>query len=360
MPKSPDNDAITDLLTGQLSPLAAWRLRRRIARSPELKRELAETQSLIADLQAFRSERPLRFPPDWSRAGSADMPARKTFAMNKPAVFAATAALCLLLVTGGSAAVRYLFPPLSGLDAGNGATWSADLDFRGEAKFRDAKGVDRGTVSFDGGSTSVEFDPQGSPTGTPKTMVRTNPVSAQIKIGSETFPVSGAGRHELRTPSGVLLGTVELVPQSKGGREAWRKKYDAQNGIVEKLHCSYGARDGFGRAIGYFGDGDKRVTWEVWGENVTVQFFSVATGNRVYQAQSFPVDDAVRAEQKRELSPEIYAATVADTLPPAPTFTYRRGSEPARTAKMGEVITVQIPDGTVLRVRLVTVDSRGR
>ena len=67
---------------------------------------------------------------------------------------------------------------------------------------------------------------------------------------------------------------------------------------------NYGERDGYGQAVGYFGDRPNRVAWKLWAENVIVRFYDAKTGKQVYQAQASNVDDTIRAEQKRELSPE--------------------------------------------------------
>ena len=70
-----DAQAMTELASGRLAPLAALRLRARMARSPELAREFAETKALFTDLRKLRSERINQRPqPPQARHGLAAIP----------------------------------------------------------------------------------------------------------------------------------------------------------------------------------------------------------------------------------------------------------------------------------------------
>lgn len=186
---------MTELASGRLAPLAALRLRARMARSPELAREFAETKALFTDLRELRSERPSRFAPDWLTAdtetghplkGNASPTVWNLggFAMNRRAVIAATATLSLLCVTGGYAAVRYLYS-FDNLDAGHGRVWSADRHFTGQVKFTDADGVSRGSY---GGSATP-----GSVTMNGKTFPKeaaSPDITVTVTVDGEVFPLT--------------------------------------------------------------------------------------------------------------------------------------------------------------------------
>lgn len=343
-PRQPLSDAeiqaITDLVTGQLSPLASWRLRRRIAASPVLARELKEIEALHADLRLLQTEEVTQRPPVWgSTSATAHTVKSSSFwilggiAMNRRVVVAATAALCLLCVTGGYAAVHYLYKPFHDMDAGNGLVWHADHHFRGEVKFYDVNGTYQGSNGTDGEDNA--------------------PVSATVTVSGQSFPVFGAGRHAIEDKSGKLLGTVELVPETKEEREAWRQKHNREMGIEQQLHISYGAKDGYGQCIGFFGDEPNRITWKLSGTNVRVLFFDQSTGKQVYSGKAGPVDDAIRAEQKQSLSPESYAATVAEQVPSEPYFSWTTPDGKQHTFMTFRSYPMALPDGTKLRVEIV-------
>ncbi len=341
MSKPSDSEAITDLVTGQLSPLAAWRLRCRIARSPELARELSEAQALFDDLQTLRMVRPTCFAPGWSAANSAGRDARPTVwnlegQMKTRAVFVATAILSLALVTGGYAAMRYRYG-FDTLRVGHAGSWKAIHTFRGEVRFADTHGEYCGSFGTDGGADDQM-------------------VTATVVVNGYTFTLRGAGKHQLYAQD-AFLGTAELVPETPQEREVWREKHDRENGIVERLHISYGARDGYGQCVGFFDVVPNNISWKLRGDNVQVRFYNVATGKQVYQGTALAVDDAVRAEQKRVLPPGIYRATVALDVPVVPKFEWSIGQGAIQAREMGQEI-IPLADGTRLRAEIVRLPAK--
>lgn len=345
-PSDAEVDTITDLVAGQLSPFAAWRLRRRIQASPTLARELREAEALQADLRSLQRENVTRPAPEWETGtGTAyrfsPQPTVWTFgrvSMNRRTVLAATAAACLLCITGGYAAVRHLYDPFLDLDAGNRVTWRVkEHNFRGEVRFYSPAGESQGSVGSDGFADS--------------------PPVATVEVAGEPFVVSGAGRHELRSgATGKTVGTVELVPETTAQREAWRRSHDREMGTEQRLHMSYGARDGYGQCVGYFGDSPNRVTWKLSGSNVRVLFFDQTSGKQVYSGTAFPVNDVIRAEMKQALSPEAYTATVAPgPVPGDPHFSWVTPDGKRHEFMTFRSYPLTLPDGTKLRAEIVPI-----
>ncbi|MBC8139455.1 MAG: hypothetical protein H8F28_26555 [Fibrella sp.] len=254
--------------------------------------------------------------------------------MNRRAVLATTASLCLLCVTGGYAAVRHLYNPFADLDAGNRTTWSIkENNFRGQVRFYSEKGTFQGSVASDGYIGS--------------------PVVATVKVGEEIFVVSGVGRHTLRSKTtGKIAGSVELVAESGAEREALWQRHDRENGIEQRLSINHGAKGGYGKCVGFFGDAPNRLTWELAGSNVRVLFFDSKTGKQVYSGTAGPVNDTIRAELKQTLSPESYAASVANHVPSDPRFSWQTPDGKWRAFMTFRSFPMTLPDGTELRVEL--------
>ena len=367
MLKRPSETQITDLAAGKLSPVAAWLLRRRIARDADLSRELRETEAVFSELQTLRAETPARstFPvpsaSDRQPTGNpwrTDAPVRLAtptitlfggLVMNRRAVFTATAALCLLCVTGGYAAVRLLYPSLSGLDTGTGHVWDASFAYQGEVKFYSPDKTDRGSIGHSNSNPNAA-------------------VEATVTIDKTDYPVSGAGKHELRGKDGNLIGIVELIPETTAQREALTAKHDRENHIDEKLAMQPGAVDGYGNCIGGFGSAgiaianhivvaNKYTHWQVQGANLVINFYDAKTHKQVYQAHACDVNDQIRAEMKRTLSPESYAARVSSSVPPSPIFTWTANDTGKDTDKTERHVgygsfPMTLADGTVLRVEV--------
>lgn len=346
-PSDAERQAITDLVAGQLSPFAAWRLRRKIATSPVLSRELAEYEALYADLRSLQTEDVTRTAPKWENASIPTQHSKSSafwtfgrITMNRRTVLAATISLCLLCVSGGYAAVRYLYDPFTGMDTGDRTTWKVkEHNFRGQVKFFSAKGEFKGSVGSDGFVGS--------------------PVVATVDVGTETFVVAGEGRHELRSKtSGKIVGSVELVAETQAERNAFWKRHDHEMGIEQRLHMSYGAKDGYGQCIGYFGDEPNRVTWKLSGSNVRVLFFDEITGKQVYSGTAGPLNDAIRAEMKQTLSPESYAATVSPIpVPSDPRFSWITPDGKQHDFMTFRSYPMTLPDGTKLLVQIVPGDK---
>ena len=219
------------------------------------------------------------------------------------------------------------------MNAGNGLVWHANHAFSGQVKFYSPDGVYRGSNGTDGKEGA--------------------PVTATVVVSGQSFSVTGAGRHPLLDPSGALLGTVELVPETEAQRAAWRVEHDKQNGIEQPLRMSYGAIDGYGQCIGFFGDGASRIDWKLSGSNVRVLFVDTQTGRQVYSARTVTVNDAIRADLKQSLSPEAYAATVAATVPSEPTFTWKAQDGKEHSWKESGSDPLKLSNGINLRVKLV-------
>ena len=250
--------------------------------------------------------------------------------MNPRAVFAACAALTLT-VTAAVAARQYFYDPFRDLPAGNGKNWRAEVAFRGEARFYGADGTAYGSVSSGDNENA--------------------PIEATVTVSGTPFKVAGAGRHELRDSAGALLGYVELVPQSAGEQAEWRRQHNAQYGIEEPLKGSYGAKDGFGMATGYFGDGDKRLEWRFNGTGKII-FRRLDDGKIAYTARAAGLTPELRTEQQRNLSPEDFALTVAETVADPPTFAYRIGDQ-QKTESALAPFPLTLPDGTRLQVEII-------
>ncbi len=113
---------------------------------------------------------------------------------------------------------------------------------------------------------------------------------------------------------------------------------------------NYGERDGYGQAVGYFGDRPNRVTWKLWGENVVVRFYDINTGKQVYEGRGI--------KRGRHYPCRAEARTLSGSLPDKPTFTWTIGDGGvARSRKMGEDIRFVLGNGIQPRAEIVPIGT---
>lgn len=183
-----------DLVTGQLGPLAAWRLRRRIARDPALAREFTEIQQMQADLRSLarqNSSRPAQSPATtWTIGG---------LTMKRRAVLAASL-LTIFAITGGAVASRYWSKPaadasctMRGWDIDS---WYFHGQFRGNATVVSPKGNYVNKLPLNGSSSSASI----------------RVIYSMNKREVAQADLSGMGKHSIRDRSGNLLGSIILSP----------------------------------------------------------------------------------------------------------------------------------------------------
>jgi hypothetical protein len=188
-------DGLDDMAAGQLSPLAIWRLQRRIARDPALAREWASTQQLRTDLRFLVSSGRVAsvVPP----TASSPVPTLTLggIVMKRRTVFAAIA-VCLFCVTGAAAGRRYLDSVMSATFTDQNHTdWTIRTTLAGKIQIVDRDGQpDRGH----------HWESPGG-----------NPPSDAIELTSHKtgkIVFHGYGRHAVRATNGDLLGYLDVTP----------------------------------------------------------------------------------------------------------------------------------------------------
>jgi len=215
-PKEALRARMDDLATGQLSPLAAWRLRRRIAADPDLSREWEDIRQLRQDLrylvreqQALQPARPV--------APQSSVPIYRLggITMKRRTVLAATAA-SLLLMTGAFAAHRWLdtSAAFSFTDA-NHRNWTIHTGIAGKIHFIDAQGQDSPSELVSEGGF---------------------PASDTVRLACNTKGIDvtlhGYGRHAIRSANGDLIGYLEVSPLSTDDQQRLREQGEkSQKGI---------------------------------------------------------------------------------------------------------------------------------
>ena len=198
-----------DLATGQLGPLAAWRLRRHIARDPALAREFAEIRQLHDDLQMLVGEkkqlaarRPIS-PMTWTIGG---------LTMKRRVVLAAAAALTCATVTGAVAARHFLdMTPHAAFTDSQGRLWDIRTNLPGTIRLFNTEGRQIGQMTTDGGS------PRGSD------------IVLVSCAGQQDQTLHGYGKHLLRSRTGAILGSLNVSPLS-----AQDKQQQAASGMAAR------------------------------------------------------------------------------------------------------------------------------
>jgi hypothetical protein len=183
------------LAAGQLSPLAGWRLRRRIARDPSLAREWANIQQLRADLRFLVSSG--RIASVESPTASSPVPTLTLggIVMKRRTVFAALA-VCLFSVIGAVAGRRYLDNVMSATFTDQSHTdWTLRTTLAAKIQLVDRDGQPDSGHHWE--------SPGGYP---PSDAIELT----SHKTGKIVF--HGYGRHTVRATSGDLLGYVDVTP----------------------------------------------------------------------------------------------------------------------------------------------------
>jgi hypothetical protein len=322
---------------------AAARLQRHLARCPQCAAEMAETRALWAELRALAAV-PVDHPaPLWPSFDTVLGPARpqaRTFAIGgltmKKRTVAITCALTVFSVSGAALAERYLaYRPFQDSPDGRGNLWGTTGHFRGEVKTYRPDGSYIGSLGMD------DSDRPG--------------ISAEVTVNGETFPLSGAGRHPLTDENGKLLGFADLVPETPAERQVQWRAYEHRGGIEERLLISYGATDGHGTAVGFFGDEPNRLTWRMDGVG-EVRFYRADNGHFVYYSDASAVDPSQVDNLRRSLGSA--AETSVNAHPPAtPTFRWTVGDRTSTSSGYDRPFTIALANGIKLRVEIVRSHS---
>lgn len=255
---------IVHLAAGELGPLASWRLRRQIARDPELGREWKQVHRLWGDLQTLqRAPVPSTVRPVWPfpRAERLSAPPfiLGGIIMKRRTVFAALA-LVLLLVSGAVAGRQWLqFTPNFSVSDTQGHLWFVKTKFRGKVTLLDAQ--ERKIGQF------LNDYPLSDPTSGTVHLTYAHRLQADFK---------GEGRHEVYEEDGSLLGYVELSPLTPDDERKLAEQKSEFQQVTEEMyrlpervtpsneHHGYAEVVSYpGLVAGYFGH--QGVSWKVYG-----------------------------------------------------------------------------------------------
>lgn len=331
---------ITELATGDLNVLEAWRVRRHLARCPECANDFEQVTALFADLRALPVPEPVRPAPVWPISTTRAAAAAPTwnlggFVMKRRTVLAATAFVFASL-TGAVAARQFFFDPFQNFGDRAGHVWGATGDFRGQVKLFSVNNEPLGSYGSDDGEMP------GTPT-------------ARVTVDGETYTVRGVGRHAISGTGGRLLGYAELVPETVEERTRGWEEHDKQLGIEERLHTSYGSDDGYGKAFGFIGEKVNRLEWKLSGI-AEARFRKADNGHVVMRGMALNVSPEIRKQLRSELPPAMYQNAVANEVPKVPHFAWTQNGITQRYVGFGTV-NLTLHDGTHLSVEIVPVKN---
>lgn len=251
----------------------------------------------------------------------------------------AFAAMCLtLFVAAGAtfATVKLMYNPFRDIMDTHGHLLRAESRFSGEVKLYDRDNHYLGSFGTDG--------------------VPDAPIVANVTIDGKTLEISGPGRHPLRMEEGKergnIVGYADLIPESAAERAQWKAAHDQAMGHEETLHISNGSDDGWGTAIGVFGDEEKGgvLTWRFTGVG-TVRFLHNGKVVRTGVATNVTSEEAARL--RKTMHPEEFAAKVRINPPSVPLFEWtENGLTQQHTGT--EPMPLNLPDGTKLEVQFIT------
>jgi hypothetical protein len=294
---------IVHLAAGELGPLDAWRLRRRIARDPELAREWGEVKALWKDMKLLRTATPHVIRPDRpALLVAAPTLTLGGITMKRRTVIAAFVTV-LFAVTGAVAARQWMnFGPSAAIGDRQGRLWHLSGNFRGKVTIYDAAGKMAGRYRNDSG------DPE---TGVLK-----------VDVAGTHAELPGSGKYPILNKDGVLLGTLELSTLSDQDRsEMLAAADDAERELVARYNAGPGfplASDGSsgltsmpGVVIGY--DQSRGLSWKMLGYgSVTARYLHPHLSQQAGQSAPFT------PEQLRDMPPQAreYTQRLVSLAPP--------------------------------------------
>ncbi len=246
----------------------------------------------------------------------------------------AFAAICLtLFVAAGAtfATVKMLYNPFRDITDTHGHVLRAESRFSGEIKLYDRDNHYLGSFGTDGEQNA--------------------PITATVNVDGKTLQVAGRGRHTLRVDGGNIVGYADLIPETAAERARWNAAHEKAMGHEETLHISNGSDDGWGTAIGLFGDKERGgvLTWRFTGVG-TVRFLH--NGKVVRTGVATRVTSQEAAGLRKTMRPEEFAAKVRVNPPSVPVFEWTEGGETHRHTGT-EPMPLKLPDGTELSVQFV-------
>lgn len=204
---------LVHLAAGELGPVAAWRLRRQIARDPDLAREWQEVRQVWTDLGQLRSPVVPSRRPEWPERRSAH--GVKAPRLLRRAILA-VGLIGLVSITGAVAARFWTdWITETAFSDAHGRIWHLSGNYLGKTQVLDEAG--RVTNEW----TTEEGDPRG---------VRV------VKVDGFRREFRGPGRHEFRDGRGKLLGYVRLAETSDADRKRLEELREWEAFHWESLH----------------------------------------------------------------------------------------------------------------------------
>jgi hypothetical protein len=212
-----DTTRLVELLHGRLPLLSSLRLRLRIRWDSELAAEYKALDHLKINLGNAVNNEIVSPEPRWPtiptrtnltiRIGGLTMKRQTIYAFG--AVF--------LTITGAIAAQQWIRQePEFAVSDTSGLVWHIRSDFRGTVRIYDPKGKIVGaTENLETGSASGRVS---------------------LRVQGNSFTVAGLGRHEIRTRSGEMLGSIELAVLSTEEANQMRRDSDQ---VLKRLVALY-------------------------------------------------------------------------------------------------------------------------
>ena len=282
-----DDEQLTALAAGGLSPLAAWRLRHHLDGCAECDARWKETQQLWMGLRGIASVPVPKTLQDrvcglWPPLS----PRKRTQPMKKRMVLL-TCTLLLVGITAAMASHMIGYHPSGGFGKA-GQMWNFTTNLKGRMTVLDGEGRKIGQFTNDGTFMTDAAGPESA-------WVRMN-------VAGQDHVIHGPGRHEMKDANGQLLGYIVLSDVSEAEmyrgmgwsraprdfKEAaqWVEAQDpASGGGASGVETSPTGRRGFDKALG--------VSWKMRGYG-TVKA-TLPNGDRVAESTVSPISPDLAA-----------------------------------------------------------------
>lgn len=346
------------LAAGELGPLAAWLLRRRISRDPALAREWQEIQTLWRDMKSLQTmdARPHWADPTGSAAASdRSEQSRKGIAvLLTPRIAIAACSIVSLALGGTVIASRYhLFSPVPVMGRQN---CQVVLRNPGQVKLFDANGQFLG--SYDKTTETA-----------PSRISPNRGLVADLYVDDYQTVVEGHGLQPVRDVGGKLIGYAELIPYSIATRAA----EEAQPAPMAQVSVAASAKpaptrsashlheslvtNGWNTAFGLLSDYNGNYGWQFTG--VGSVRLHLTSGKIISRATASPLSKERRSQLRHELTDAEFSARVGSGNRDNPSVPVFNITIDKKLYEFGGYTTekFQLPDGTTLVVDVLPLDQ---
>lgn len=254
-----NDEPITALAAGELSPLAAWRLRRHLAGCAQCRTRHEQTRQIWTGLRGMASAPVPKSLQGRVRGQWPPLPLKKGMDPMKRRMALLTCALLLVGITAAMAARVLTYHPSGGFGHA-GQMWSYTTNLKGRMTVLDAQGRKIGQFTNDGAFMTDAAGP--------------NTAWVKLTAAGQERVLRGPGRHEVKDAKGALLGYVVFsdvseaemyrgmgwprAPRDFAEAAQWAEAEDpAAGGGASGVTTSVTGVRGFDRALG--------VSWKMRG-----------------------------------------------------------------------------------------------